>query len=84
VLEVRYAVSTHGSLSPRYVACQLPCLIVCLLAPALHAQQVRHSTDSGKLQWQNRPLTNELITCAAADVAYLVPLMETQVRQQLQ
>lgn len=42
--------------------------------------QVRHNADGTKLQWQNRPLTNELITCAAADVAYLIPVMETQVR----
>eukprot|EP00775_Hariotina_reticulata_P008646 gene8646-8827_t len=30
--------------------------------------------------WQNRPLSEDLVTCAAADVAYLLPLMEIQVR----
>jgi hypothetical protein len=30
--------------------------------------------------WQDRPLSAELVTCAAADVAYLIPLMELQVR----
>jgi hypothetical protein len=29
--------------------------------------------------WQNRPLSEDLITCAAADVTYLLPLMEIQV-----
>ncbi|WIA32542.1 hypothetical protein OEZ86_003353 [Tetradesmus obliquus] len=44
---------------------------------------VRH-TESGKEAvklWQNRPLSAELVTCAAADVAYLIPLMELQLRQ---
>lgn len=41
--------------------------------------QVRHQQDNTVLQWQNRPLTNTLITCAAADVAYLIPVMESQV-----
>ncbi|WIA12400.1 hypothetical protein OEZ85_012445 [Tetradesmus obliquus] len=44
---------------------------------------VRH-TESGKEAvklWQDRPLSAELVTCAAADVAYLIPLMELQLRQ---
>jgi ribonuclease D len=35
---------------------------------------------STRRMWQDRPLPEELVTCAAADVAYLVPLMELQVR----
>lgn len=30
--------------------------------------------------WQDRPLNDELTTCAAADVVYLLPLMEAQLR----
>lgn len=41
---------------------------------------VRHQQNNTTLQWQNRPLTNTLVTCAAADVAYLIPVMESQVR----
>ncbi|KAF6262124.1 hypothetical protein COO60DRAFT_1699425 [Scenedesmus sp. NREL 46B-D3] len=44
---------------------------------------VRHNEahkEAVKL-WQDRPLSEELVTCAAADVAYLVPLMELQLRQ---
>jgi ribonuclease D len=29
--------------------------------------------------WQDRPLSEELVMCAAADVAYLIPIMELQV-----
>ena len=41
-----------------------------------------YTTIAGKqavIQWQARPLSDELITAAAADVAYLIPLMETLV-----
>lgn len=63
-------VSCHGSLSCSHHS------------PHLGARlplQVRHQQDNTFLQWQNRPLTNTLITCAAADVAYLIPVMESQV-----
>lgn len=51
--------------------------LTCSLLP-----QVRH-TESGKQaprMWQQRPLSNELITCAAADVTYLIAIMELQVK----
>lgn len=74
------AVIPHGllkaSLSTIAGCTHNPCHLPVSLLPR---SQVRHNPDSGKLQWQNRPLTNELITCAAADVAYLIPLLETQV-----
>ena len=28
----------------------------------------------GRSMWQQRPVTADLVTCAAADVAYLIPL----------
>lgn len=63
-----------------YVPCPTP-VSLCGCCCCLVVWQVRH-VDAGKdtpRLWQQRPLTNELITCAAADVAYLIPLMETQV-----
>lgn len=54
------------------------CSVVALVLGRLVLLQIRHQ-ENVKLQWQNRPLTDELITCAAADVTYLIPLMETQV-----
>ncbi|KAI8472313.1 MAG: ribonuclease H-like domain-containing protein [Monoraphidium minutum] len=48
-----------------------------LRAHGLH-HPVRHDseTDGAKRVWQQRPMTDDLVTCAAADVAYLIPLAE--------
>lgn len=43
---------------------------------------MRHSEtkdEHARLLWQSRPLNDELVMAAAADVAYLIPLMEAQV-----
>jgi len=37
---------------------------------------IRHDDASTTRIWQSRPLSEDLIECAAADVAYLIPLME--------
>ncbi|KAF8071338.1 hypothetical protein HT031_001422 [Scenedesmus sp. PABB004] len=49
-------------------------------ADLFHPVRHREAAKDAPRIWQDRPLSEELVTCAAADVAYIIPLMESQVR----